>query len=221
MTKTDRRAQRTRENLQKVLIELIRERDYDAITIQDIVDRANIGRTTFYLHYNSKDDLFMNCHEAIVSEFHFGPYHPLSREELLAPEAPMGMASAYRHLEDGRARLYLIFQGRDGPLILRRIRDLSAQEIEGNLRAAFAEANSTIPFNVLANYLAGAQIALMQWWLEKRRPHTPENLAQTLHRLQRAAIRDALGLKDGEQAQRVNQNSDVLFGVAVLIFISG
>ena len=196
MTKTDRRVQRTRELLQTALIELISARSYDAITIQDIVDRANVGRTTFYLHYNSKDDLFMSCHEAIVSEFHSGPLypHPLSREALLSLEAPPGMTAAYRHLKDAWVRLYPIFQGKDGPLLLRRIRDWSAQEIEANLRAAFAEADSTIPFDVLANYLAGAQIALVQWWLEKRQPHPPEILAQTFHRLQRAAIRDAFGL---------------------------
>ena len=198
MTKTDRRVQRTRELLQKALIELISKRGYDAITIQNVVDRANVGRTTFYLHYSSKYDLFMSCHEAIVSEFRIGPLHPLSREELLSPEAPPGMTSAYRHLEDARALLYPIFQGKDSLLILRRIRDWSAQEIEANLRAAFAEADSAIPFDVLANYLAGAQIALVQWWLEKRQPYTPENLAQTFHRLQRAAIRDAFGLRDGE-----------------------
>lgn len=198
MTKTDRRVQRTRELLQKALIELIGERGYDAITIQDIADRANVGRTTFYVHYNSKDELFMSCHKAIVSEFRIGALHPLSRAELLSPEAPPGLTSAYQHLEEARARLYQIFQGKDGLLILRRMRDWNAREIEANLRAAFAESNSTIPFDVLANYLAGAQIALLQWWLEKRRPHTLENLAQTFHRLQRAAIRDAFGLKDGE-----------------------
>ncbi|MCI0387330.1 MAG: TetR/AcrR family transcriptional regulator [Acidobacteria bacterium] len=198
MTKTDRRVQRTRELVQKALIELISERGYDAITIQDIVDRANVGRTTFYQHYSSKDELFISCHEAIVSEFHFGPLFPLSREELLSPEAPLGMVSAYRHLKDARALLYSIIQGKDSLLILRRIRDWSAQEIEASLRAAFAEADSTIPFDVLANYLAGARIALVQWWLEKRQPYTPENLAQTFHRLQRAAIRDAFGLRDGE-----------------------
>ena len=198
MTNTDRRVQRTRELLQKALIELISESGYDAIKIQDIVDRANVGRTTFYLHYNSKDELLMNCHEAIVREFHFGPLHPLSREELLSPEAPPGMTSAYQHLEDGRAQLYSIFQGKDSLLILRRIRDQRAQEIEANLCAAFAEADSAIPREVLANYLAGAQLALLQWWLEKRRPHTPRNLAQTFHRLQRAAIRDAFGLRDAE-----------------------
>jgi len=198
MTKTDRRVQRTRELLQKALIELIGERGYDAITIQDIVDRANVGRTTFYVHYRSKDELFVSCHEAIVSEFRIGPLHPLSREELLSPEAPPGNTAAYRHLEDARERLYSIFQGKDSLLILRRIRDWNAQEIEANLHAAFAEADSAIPLDVLASYLAGAQIALMQWWLEKRRPYTLEDLAQTFHRLQRAAIRDALGLRDGE-----------------------
>ena len=198
MTKTDRRVQRTRELLHKALIELISERSYGAITIQDIVDRANVGRTTFYLHYSSKDDLFMSCHEAIVSEFHFGPRYPRSREELLAPEAPPGMTAAYRHLDDARALLYPLFHGKDSVLILRRMRDWSAQEIEASLRAAFAEADTTIPFDVLANYLAGAQIALVQWRLEQRQPHTPETLAQTFHRLQRAAIRDAFGLRDSE-----------------------
>ena len=83
-------------------------------------------------------------------------------------------------------------------MILRQIRERSALEIEANLRTVFTEADSTVPLGMLANYLAGAQIALMQWWLEKRRPYTPDNLAQTLHRLQRAAIHEALGLRDGE-----------------------
>src|SRR5437870_7897295 len=121
MTKTDRRVQRTRELLHKALIDLISERGYGAITIQDIVDRANVGRTTFYLHYSSKDDLFMSCHEAIVRTFPAGPLfpHPVSREELLAPQAPPDMIAAYQHLQAAWGRLYPIFQGKDGPLILR------------------------------------------------------------------------------------------------------
>lgn len=196
MTKTDRRIQRTREMLQKALIELISDRGYDVITIQDIVDRANIGRTTFYLHYSSKDELFVSCHEAIVSKFRIGPLHPLSREELLSVEAPHGMTSAYLHLEEARALLYSVFRGKDSLLILRRIRDWSARDIEANLRAAFPEANISIPIDVLANYLAAAQIGLVQWWLEKRQPHTLENLAQTFHRLQRAVILEAFGLME-------------------------
>lgn len=198
--KSDRRVQRTRELLQKSLIELINERGYDAITIQDIVNRANVARTTFYQHYKSKDDLFIACHEAIVSEFQSGVIysHPLSQEELLSLEAPPGMISAYRHLEGARSRLNPVFQGKDGSLILRRIRDASAREIEANLRMAFPQADNTIPLEVLANYLAGAQIALLQWLLDKRRPYPAEYLAQMFHRFQRAVIREALGLLDRE-----------------------
>ncbi len=198
MAKPDRRPKRTRELLQKALIELIGERGYDAITIQEIVDRANVGRTTFYQHYNSKDELFIGCHEAIVSEFRIGSLHPLSREELLSQEAPPSTVAAYRHLEEARARLYSVFHGKDSQLILRRIREKSAREIQASLRAAFTESDSSIPLDVLANYLAGAQIELLQWWLEKRQPHTFEDLAKTFHRLQRAAVRDAFGLRDGE-----------------------
>jgi AcrR family transcriptional regulator len=195
MPKMDRRIQRTRELLQKALIELIDERGYDAITIQDVVDRANIGRTTFYKHYNSKDDLFMSCHEAIVSSFQFERLymHPLSREELLEREAPPKMILAFQHLEETRARLSPIFQGKDGPTILKQIRDRSAKEIEANLRAIMQKADDSIPLNILAGYLAGAQLALVLWWLEKRRSHTPKDIVQALHRLQRAAIQDVLG----------------------------
>jgi hypothetical protein len=139
----------------------------------------------------------MGCHEAIVSKFHFGPLYPLSREELLSPDAPPGLTLAFRHLAEVRTLLSSIFQSKDNLLILRRLRDRSAQQIETSLRTTFAETDSSISFEVLANYLAGAQIALVQWWLEKRQPHTPETLAQTFHRLQRAAIRDAFGLRDG------------------------
>ena len=197
MAKTDRRVERTRELLQNALVELIGERGYDAITIQDIVNRANVGRTTFYLHYKSKDELFMSCHAAIVGKFHIGLLHPLSREELLSSEIPPQVSLAYRHLEEERALLYPVFQGKDSQLILRQIRDRSAREIESNLRALFADAESNIPLDVLANYLAGAQIALMQWWLEKRRPHTPDDFTRTLYRLQRTVIRDAFGIRNG------------------------
>ncbi len=196
MAKNDRRVERTRKLLQEALMQLIAERGYDVITIQDIVDRANVGRTTFYLHYNSKDELFMSCHEVIIRQFHLGLLHPLTREELLSHQTPSEMDSAYQHLEEDRDLLYPIFQGRDSQLILRQIRERSAREIEANLRLAFAETDSSIPIDMLANYLVGAQIALMQWWLEKKRaPHTPKELAETLHRLQRAAIQEAFGLK--------------------------
>ena len=194
MARPDRRVQRTRELLQQALIALLRERGYDAVTTQDIVDRANVGRTTFYLHYTSKDDLFLHCHEAILSQFPLSPQTQFSRDALESPEAPAGMMLAYRHLAEIRPLMAAILQGKDNAFILRRIRDRSAEELADYLRTTFTEADSTMPFDLLAQYLVGAQLSLIHWWLEKRLPQSPEQLAQTVHRLQRAALRDALGL---------------------------
>lgn len=191
MAKHDRRIQQTHERLQKALIELINERNYDSITVQEIVDQANVGRTTFYEHYKDKDDLFMTCHETVVSGFHQFHSQP---ESLLMPNAPSEMISIYQNLIDNSEMLRPIFQSQDGVLILRRIRDASAQEIFTQLHNTFPETDSSIPLDMLANYLAGAQIALMQWWLDKHKPYSAEELAQTFHRLQRAAISDAFGL---------------------------
>ncbi len=195
--KTDRRVQRTRRLLQEALINLIRERKYTAVTVQDIVDRANVGRTTFYLHYGNKDDLLIDCHESVVTTLQLWPFYPLSREELLSPETPPGIAAAFQHLREARAVIYPIFHGRENMLLLQRIHDRTAQTIAASLRAAFGGAPSTVPLDVLANYLAGALLALVQWWLEQRQLDTPEDLAQAFHRLQRAALQEAFGLPDG------------------------
>ena len=191
MTDQDRRVRRTRARLQRALIDLIGERPYDAITIQEIVDRADVGRTTFYDHFQDKEALFLSCHESFLSGFHY----PHSKDELLETEPPPGMVAAYRHLAEERTLFDPIFQGREVLIILRQIRDSSAGHILNTLATAFGGMTSKIPLDMLANYLAGAQLALVQWWLENRQPYSPEELARTFHTLQRAAIRDAFGLQ--------------------------
>ena len=58
--KLDRRTARTRNLLGDALIELIQEKPFDSVTVQDVLDRAGVGRSTFYVHYKDKDDLFFS-----------------------------------------------------------------------------------------------------------------------------------------------------------------
>ncbi len=66
---TDRRVQRTQALLQDALLALIEEKGYAAITVQDILDRANLGRSTFYMHYRDKDDLLVSGFEQLKDLF--------------------------------------------------------------------------------------------------------------------------------------------------------
>src|SRR5687768_18537741 len=58
--KTDARVRRTRDTLGDALIALMQEKPFDTITVQDVLDRAHVSRSTFYTHYSDKDDLLMS-----------------------------------------------------------------------------------------------------------------------------------------------------------------
>ena len=68
----DRRVQRTRQLLNEALMALIVEKGYDAITVQNLIDRANLGRSTFYAHYQDKDDLLLSGMEEVVHSLIWG-----------------------------------------------------------------------------------------------------------------------------------------------------
>lgn len=65
----DRRVRRTRDLLHRALIELMIERGYERVTVTDVIDRADVGRSTFYAHYRDKDDLLVvSCTEFLRRE---------------------------------------------------------------------------------------------------------------------------------------------------------
>jgi AcrR family transcriptional regulator len=187
----DRRSNRTREHLQQALFELLETHAYDAITIQQIADCADVSRATFYLHFESKDALYLTGHTAHVHQI-LGD--PLSREELLDTEPPQRVVDFYTAHWERRDVLRVIFFSKDSRYILQDIEAHSAERLHVTLARCFPEANSDVPLDLLAEYLAGAQMRMMTRWLERRLEISPPTLAQVLQRLQRAALREALGI---------------------------
>src|SRR5579885_1231524 len=64
--KPDRRVRRTHELLEAALLSLIKEKEFDAISVQEIIDRANVGRATFYAHYDNKEDLLESGFDGLL-----------------------------------------------------------------------------------------------------------------------------------------------------------
>ena len=188
--KLDRRVQRTRALLRDALMALVQEKGYDAVTVEEITERANLGRTTFYLHYQSKDDLLLDHHTDFTAHLNLDR---LSREQLLGDEPQPEMVTFLQEISEGKA-VYLAFtRAKDADIIMRNVRQRTMENLQESLQEAFPNATPHVPLEVLTNYLVRAQMSLIDWWITNRTGYEAEQIAAMLHRLQSAAVRDAFG----------------------------
>ena len=181
----DRRVERTRQQLKSALMQLVAEKGYDAITIQEITDRANVGRTTFYLHYESKDDLLLDHHQDFANHL---TLRPLRYEDLLASEPPEGFIRFLEELASSRGIYLAIARARSAELIIKGIQQQMVTDLLTSLAGTQAAATAAFPLELLANYVVGAQLALIDWWLTGRSPHDARTIARLLHTMQRQAL---------------------------------
>lgn len=189
--KIDRRIQRTRQVLKQSLLQLIHEKGYDAVTIQDITDRANLGRTTFYLHYQSKDDLLLDHHAELLNMMNMGRW---SREELLSEVEASGLIEFLRRFAGNHGLYMAIIKAKDSDLILRGMQAQMVTNLSESLALALPDHTSRMPLVVLCNYIVGAQLALIRWWMTTRNDYEAVQIAHMIQQLQYVAIKDAYRL---------------------------
>ena len=179
--KNDRRILRTRKLLWEALAALIQEKDYAEITIQDIADRANVNRVTFYLHYRDKQDLLEKSVELIFDDL-ASRIQPLTGEAFRLDIPPEGMTQVYQFIAEN-AKFYRIILGENGiPFLIERLRkfltELTVQRFQMLVPPG---SQGPIPLAIVAPYAAGALIGMISWWLENDMPIPPEEFShQTL-----------------------------------------
>lgn len=181
--KLDRRVQRTRQLLQDALMALILEQGYDAITVQGITDRANLGRATFYLHYKDKDELLLQSLQEVLDDL-VKQMQPFSGGKWrLSSAGPI--AVAFQHAAENADLYRVILNTQSGTAVPERIRGYIAGYARQLIEAHVSETGFTplVPVDVLANYMAGSLVALITWWLENDMPYPPDEMVGMYRRL--------------------------------------
>lgn len=175
----DRRIQKTRASLQEALISLMFDKNYAAIVVQDILDRANIGRSTFYMHYRDKDDLLIDGLQNL-------------REYLLQAKKPYSVSTSKNH-EKVIAFSLALFEhtyshkdlfksliggGGQGWVIVRQhMEDMIIQLIKEEARPLFKKKSvSEIPFELFSYFLGSTFMSVITWWLNHRNPLPPKEI---------------------------------------------
>jgi AcrR family transcriptional regulator len=188
----DRRVQRTRMLLQDALIGMMIEKGYEATTVQDIIDRANVGRATFYAHFADKETLLTSRLEDLRVL--------LSRRQQQVLSAPgglreRGLGFSLAMLEHARDHLplYQAILGREsGAFVLQRIHRMMADLVDIDLKAIGFKSVAE-PRALAVEYIAGAFMAVLIWWLEHNAKLPPLEVDGIFRRLVLQGLAPQLG----------------------------
>lgn len=179
--KQDRRSQRTRHLLSQAFVQLLREKGYSAITVSDLIERANIGRSTFYSHFRDKDDLFVNELDRVIDVLS----HRIPEQEELPFFPSLGL---FRHVGE-EYELYKALLWTPGiDLLIKHMQTSLSQRIEQGLQKD--KRDYDIPLPILANFIAGSFLTLLKWWLENKMNDSPEEIDKIFKRLIRSGIEE-------------------------------
>jgi len=189
--KTDRRVLRTRRALHQALIALILEKRYDKITVQDIIDRADVGRSTFYAHFLDKEDLLVKGFVMFSEDLqaHIGTAEDNGEEEDHILHSLTFFQHAYMHHELYRA----LKEGGGADVLLEAGRRHLEVDIQSHLQKLSAEGKvPALPLPVITDFLAGAMLSVMMGWLDAGRPYAPEEINAMFQQLAMSGVEKLL-----------------------------
>ena len=177
--KTDARVRRTRDALGDALIALMQEKPFDTITVQDVLDRARVSRSTFYSHYNDKDDLLMSDADEFFEAISMALSQHGDKSDRVFP-----VREFFAHLADVQPFFKALVKSGKFQENMELARGHFARGIERRL-AELPQARS-IPaqeLSAIAFTHAGALLSLLQWWLDRGMRETPTEMDQLFHRM--------------------------------------
>ena len=186
--KQDRRVERTRGIMSEALMALIIEKGYEKTTVQDIIDRANVGRSTFYAHFLDKDALlrsgFDNLRDALSKRGVGGKGGwdvALDLFQHAQSHYPLYKAMVGKHSWD-------LIQQYAHKFLFNLIREYLKQKMS-------AKKKTPVPLDLVAHYIVSSFLALLTWWLDHSMPYTAEQMTEMFKGLTKPGADAGLGFE--------------------------
>jgi AcrR family transcriptional regulator len=177
--KEDQRVRRTRDRLGDALIELLLQKPFDDITVQEVLERAEVSRSTFYSHFRDKNDLFLSD----ADEFFDGMANALSRfgdkSERVAP-----VHELFAHVAEMRPFYHALVESGKVDDVWALGREHFARGIEKRLGEIPRGGHiSSAQCRLMAHGLAGSLFSLLDWWMQSGMKDTPLEMDKLFHQL--------------------------------------
>lgn len=175
----DRRTQKTRAAIYEAFSSLLTEKSYSRITIQEIIDRANIGRSTFYSHFEAKDDLLFSMCKDIFDHIFSNKSitertHDFSGNTL----SPRTMIThILYHIKENDRTIKGVLGSESGDIFMRYFKGYLNDQMKKFILNSLPAEVTGIPQDFLLNHITGSFIEMVDWWVKGNMKIKPEELA--------------------------------------------
>ena len=188
---TDRRSQRTHKLLNDALLILLSEKRYELITVEDIIRRADVGRSTFYAHYQDKEDLLISNFEHMLDMMSQQLNHAATGDQRLLPALEL-----FQHVQSHQHLYKAIVGGRGLESISKQGQAYFSRSIAQQLKTVTADSRTAIvPAALMADYVASSFLTLLKWWLDNNLPYSPERMEEMFQQLVMPGVQATLGTR--------------------------
>ncbi len=168
----DRRVKRTQHLLARALIVLTLEKGYEAVTIRDITERADVGYATFFRHYHDKDELLKDVLDVVLTEI----IDLLGSTQPAADPTTIGVL-LFRYVQQQSEVVRVLLMSH---ALLQRSIEIATQNVVSE--HTFLP-DSVVPLEIAAHHIVASSISLIQWWLDHQMPYPPERMGVIYHEL--------------------------------------
>lgn len=170
----DRRQRKTRAAIFSAFTRLLEKKSYSSITVQDIINEADVGRTTFYAHFETKDELL----KAICSDIF---EHVFSDEIMSEDKHDFSEHGSFRdrlthilyHLQEKQQSIRGILSGECGEVFMRYFKEYLNKIFDGQL-----DDNNSIPREYRLNHTVSSFAETVRWWLKGHSDYAPEQISE-------------------------------------------
>lgn len=185
-TDIDRRVVKTKQIIYEAFLGLMVEKQYDKITVQEIIDRANVGRSTFYSHFFSKDELLESIIENMMGMLNQNLSYVIASDNMnrLIP-----VAELFKHIKENSRLMRSLIKSNSSDLFVDKVQICLNEKIEALIGSQLTKGMEPIvPMPIFINYVSSTLIFLLKWWLDNKMQYTPAQMEQYFYELVNPSI---------------------------------
>lgn len=180
-SESDPRVVRTRQSLRNALMNLLTEKDFVSLTVQDVTERAGIHRTTFYLHYTGLPELLEDCTRTLFKQMR-AELDAMAKAQQSATRPEPFIESVFQHLEQHKD-FYRVMLGKQGTTLFHELfQSMLWELIFQPLAHDEPVENLPPPLEMMGEFFTSGFRGIAEWWLAKEAPISAEQAAQRITR---------------------------------------